>query len=196
MVSSKRKTRQKGTRQMATLHGFKITSMRSWVGREGIGTTGNLYWNDQKLGEFEDYGDGGCIVYRFPTRELEATIAREVPEIGSLDLLVCMLADMSETEKWLRTGWRKANKSGRIFASAKDDNRRLMSCAYDPSIGKDTIEFLLRQDAYRNGFDADTTKVTVWDDKPELNEGDKLESPKAKEEIADYQKRIRKYATA
>lgn len=181
---------------MATFHGFKITSLKSWTGREGIGTSGNLVWNGHKLGEFVDYGDGGEPVYRFPTRELESAIASQAPEVGSLDMLVAILADMTETERWLRQGWRRASKAGRVLASAKDGTGNLMSCAYDPAIGHDAIAFSLRQNAHRKGFDADTTEVTVWDSLPTLDEGDKVTSKEALKEAKAHQERIAKYRVA
>ena len=180
---------------MATFHGFKITSMRSWMGNEGIGTSGNLVWNNRKLGEFVDYGDGGAIVYRFPTRELEAAIAKQIPEVGSLDMLVSILGDMTETEKWLRTGWRKADKAGRHFVSAKDGDGNLMSSSYDKAVGKDVAEFSLRQNAHRKGFDASTLEVTVWEQLPCLDSGEKLVCDEAVKANSEYQARIRKHMT-
>lgn len=181
---------------MATLHGFKITSMRSWEGSEGIGTSGTLHWNGRKIGEFVDYGDGGMPVYRFPTRELEAAIAEQAPEVGTLDMLVARLADMMETEKWLRTGWRRANKAGRVFVSAQDADGRLMSSSYDPSVSKSVIEFSFRQDAHREGFDPDTLEVRVWDALPTLDEGDKVVCKAATDAIGDYQRRLAKHQVA
>lgn len=181
---------------MATFHGFNITSMRSWVGREGIGTSGNLVWNGRKLGEFVDYGDGGAIVYRFPTRKLEAAIAEQVPEVGSLDMLVSILGDMTETEKWLRTGWRKAEKAGRWFVSAKDGNGNLMSCSYDKAVGKDAVVFSFRQSAHRKGFDADTLEVKVWEGRPELDEGEKVTCEGAVKVVKEFAERTRKHRTA
>lgn len=181
---------------MATFHGFKITSMRSWEGSEGIGTSGILHWNGRKLGEFVDYGDGGMPVYRFPTKELEAAISEQAPEVGSLDMLVAILADMTETEKWLRSGWRSAERAGRVFVSAQDGNGHVMSASYDKAIGKDVIAFSFRQDAHRKGFDSDTLEVTVWDGKPELVKGEKVTSKDATAAVADYQRRLSKYQKA
>lgn len=167
---------------MATLNGFKITAMRSWTGHEGIGTSGILHWNGKRLGEFVDYGDGGCVTYRFPTRELEATIAEKLPEIGSLDMLVAKLADMTETEKWLRSGYRKAKQEGRTFVSASDALGNVISCSYGATISPTIAEFSLRQDAYRKGFDHETTVATAWEKTPTLNEGARIEGIGAAEE--------------
>ena len=181
---------------MATFHGFSITRMRSWMGSEGIGTSGNLVLNGRKLGEFVDYGDGGAIVYRFPTRELEAAIREQAPEVGSLDMLVCILGDMTETEKWLRTGWRRAEKQGRLFVSAQDDDGNLMSSSYDKSISKDVAEFSLKQEALRKGLDPDTLKVQAWEILPTLDKGTRLTSKQAMTAIKEHQDRIRKHQTA
>jgi hypothetical protein len=181
---------------MATFHGFKITRMKSWTGREGIGTSGNLVWNGRKLGEFVDYGDGGAPVYRFPTKELEAAIASQVPEVGSLDSLVAKLADMTETEKWLRQGWRKASKAGRVLASASDGEGNLVSCSYDPANSPEVIAFSLRQNAYKQGFDPDTTEVVVWDKRPELDEGTKVVSKEATKAVQEYQEKVAKHMKA
>lgn len=181
---------------MATFHGFKITSMRSWTAREGVGTSGNLHWNGRKLGEFVDYGDGGATVYRFPTRELEAAIAEQLPEVGTLDMLVAILADMTESEKWLRSKWRKAESSGRMLVSAQDGDGHLMCASYDKSVSKSVIEFSFRQDAHRKGFDSDTLKVVAWDKAPKLDEGARIASEDAEGAIADYRMRVRKHQAA
>lgn len=188
--------RRKAPHKMATLNGFKITCMTSWTGREGIGTSGKLYANGKLLGEFVDYGDGGAINFRFPERKLDEAIREQLPEIGSLEMLVCRLADMTETEKWLRGGYRKATKAGKRFVSATDGNGNIMSCAYDASVSPRVAEFSLREDARRRGFDADTTTATAWDKTPTLDEGDPIDCAEALGQVAAYNEKLAELSAA
>lgn len=119
---------------MATFHGFKVTNLRSWEGMEGVATSGTLYWNGKRLGDFVDDGNGGCVCYRFPCqRELSERIAEQLPNLCTdiygpeaawmtpdLDTLVLTLCDLAETERGIRREFGKIRRrGGRVLATAR-----------------------------------------------------------------------------
>lgn len=44
---------------MASIMGFKMKNVKNINGREGYGCSGTMYINNQKIGTYVDYGDGG-----------------------------------------------------------------------------------------------------------------------------------------
>lgn len=165
---------------MATFHGFKVTNLRSWEGMEGLATSGTLYWNGKKLGNFADYGDGGCVSYRFPlSRDLSKLVAEQLPNLcaevygddatwmtPSLDTLVLALCDLAETEKVLRSAFGRAKRQGKVLVTAKEGRTAYQTFAIGASVPDKDILDAVRQAA--PGCD----EYRVWRTAPVLSEGD------------------------
>lgn len=44
---------------MASIYGFEIKGLKTFVGRDGIGCQGNIYYNGKKVGWYNDSANGG-----------------------------------------------------------------------------------------------------------------------------------------
>ena len=167
---------------MATFHGFRITNLRSWEGMEGLGTSGTLHWNGTRLGDFIDDGNGGCVIYRFPTAKLNQIIAKQLPSLctdlygpeatwmtPNLDIIVLHLADLADREKMLRNAWRRAGRRGGAVISVKVG--RATHCFTTCGIPTPTEAEDMARDVLARMGETGSFEMTVWDSRPDLNEG-------------------------
>lgn len=185
---------------MAKIHGFELRGMKSWVAHEGIGTSGTLYLNGKKLGEYCDYGDGGCPVYRFPHEGLNKLVIEQCQDLAveygdgieiDLDLLVAVLADKNDAEKELRKMWRKCFASGKVLCHVRlvaGESHLAIPDGDNESISH-AIEF------FAASHDTSVIDYTVYRDKPIIEFGEPLHG--AEQElatIAEHNKRVRELA--
>ena len=50
---------------MASIYGFEIKGLKTFVGREGLGSQGNIYCNGKKVGWYNNSADGGASDIEF-----------------------------------------------------------------------------------------------------------------------------------
>lgn len=50
---------------MASIYGFEIKGLKTFMGREGQGCQGNIYYNGKKVGWYNDSADGGMSDIEF-----------------------------------------------------------------------------------------------------------------------------------
>ena len=50
---------------MASIFGFEIKNLKTFVGRDGVGAQGNVYYNGKKVGWYNDSADGGMADINF-----------------------------------------------------------------------------------------------------------------------------------
>ena len=46
---------------MAKIYDFTIKNITTWIGRDGIGCQGNIYYRGKKVGWYNDSADGGTV---------------------------------------------------------------------------------------------------------------------------------------
>lgn len=149
---------------------------------EGIGTSGTLHWNGTRLGDFIDDGNGGCVIYHFPTEGLNKAIAEQLPDLCTelygedatwmtpdLDSIVLHLADLADREKVFRNAWRRARKQGGTLVSAKGGKAAHYFTVSGTPTQAQAEGMIL--DALRRQGETGDFEVTVWVERPELNEG-------------------------
>lgn len=178
---------------MASMHGFKVTSMRSWDAMEGVGTSGILHWNSKRLGEFVDDGNGGCVRYLFPfAHRLSELVAEQLPNLCAeiygeeaswmtpdLDTLVLAICDLAETEKGLRRAFSKAKRDGKILVTGVEESGdyRLFAVPDTPAYVKAAKDRM-----------AGCHDIHVWRKSPALSvrDGERVTDRKVADDVQTY----------
>lgn len=112
---------------MAALHGFEILGMRSFQGREGVGTQGTVFYNGEELGFWSNDGDGGMDRFEFPHDKLDQLVAEQCSDIAwddgmgnvfdaDLSMLLARLADLQDLEEQ----WEELDRGGAAMVVLTD----------------------------------------------------------------------------
>lgn len=59
---------------MAQFYGVELKNIKTWQGREGIGSQGTVYLNGRKIGMWTDEANGGCHNYSFKLELIEPAL--------------------------------------------------------------------------------------------------------------------------
>lgn len=168
---------QTSSRFSPSINGFSIKGVQTMMSEDGYGCYCKVYFNNKKIGEYLDKGDGSEysfypepsfnrfkieeVVKKFPTKERDYGLGlMGIPY--NIDQLVSDLLEMKEISKQLK----RLNPDGRDYVLIDEwKTNRHLSCSVPSYMSDEELEFKLRSDLTNKGvLDYEVRRYRSLDD--------------------------------
>lgn len=144
---------------MASIKGFSLKSIKTFMGRDGYGCQGNIYYKGKKVGWYNDAGDGGMADINFDgtfehRKAMEKVLTdtmyeyyKEHPLTGEYadlpvdnELFMAELVKLIDFEKFYKKGIAKGYKFMAVYTHPKTHFETMVTAVDEAGISKHLAE--------------------------------------------------------